>query len=180
MLNEHTAQIENWRDIPGFEGFYQASDHGSIKSLVRAVPMSDGRTYRVKEKMLKQSWNGAYRHVILSSSGREETMLVHRLVLLAFVGSCPDGMEARHLDGNTENNRLDNLEWGTPKENHEDRVRHKTARYGRAFRLSSGQRQRIRKLKARGELNTAMRMELAKEYGVCFGTICRYVRIADR
>jgi HNH endonuclease len=51
---------------------------------------------------------------------------VHRLVLEAFVGPCPEGMECRHLDGNRTNNRLDNLAWGTRIENHEDMKRHGT------------------------------------------------------
>lgn len=59
--------------------------------------------------------------------GRRCARLVHRLVLEAFVGPCPEGMECRHLDGNPANNRLDNLCWGTRRENCEDAVRHGTA-----------------------------------------------------
>ena len=55
---------------------------------------------------------------------------VHRVVLRAFAGRCPVGMQARHLDGNPENNRADNLRWGTRRENQADRVRHGTHQFG--------------------------------------------------
>ena len=61
------------------------------------------------------------------SIGRKNTRFVHRLILEAFVGPCPEGMECRHLDGDPGNNRLENLAWGTPEENHADSVRHGTA-----------------------------------------------------
>ncbi len=56
----------------------------------------------------------------------DRTVQIHRLVLEAFVGPCPEGMECRHLDGDGTNNRLENLAWGTPKENSADRRRHGT------------------------------------------------------
>ncbi len=68
-------------------------------------------------------------HVTLYHKGAGSPKLVHRLVLETFVGPCPDGMECRHLDGNPANNNLDNLCWGTPKENAKDRELHgKTVR----------------------------------------------------
>jgi hypothetical protein len=59
--------------------------------------------------------------------GQGDTRYVHRLVLEAFVGPCPEGMECRHLNGVPADNRLENLRRGTPKENHGDSVRHGTA-----------------------------------------------------
>lgn len=59
--------------------------------------------------------------------GRERQRFVHCIVLEAFIGPCPEGMECRHLDGNPANNRIGNLKWGTPAENHADSVRHGTA-----------------------------------------------------
>src|SRR5262245_48467708 len=58
---------------------------------------------------------------------KSRSRLVHRLVMEHFVGPCPPGMECRHLDGNPANNRLENLAWGTPAENHADAMRHGTA-----------------------------------------------------
>lgn len=111
---------EFWYDIPRYEGFYQASSHGRIKSLARIVPMCDGRKYRVSEKILKPAWDGKYFHVIFSNSGKEYVELVHRVVLEAHVGECPEGLEACHNDGNSKNNRLENLRWDTHKSNMEE------------------------------------------------------------
>ena len=62
----------------------------------------------------------------LYAGGKQRLINVHRLVLLAFVGPCPPGMECRHLDGCRTNNVLTNICWGTKEENHEDRRRHGT------------------------------------------------------
>jgi hypothetical protein len=73
--------------------------------------------------------NNGYETVDMSIFGvknSKKTYQVHRLVLLTFVGPCPEGMQCRHLDGNQRNNRLSNLKWGTIKENSRDRIRHGT------------------------------------------------------
>lgn len=67
-----------------------------------------------------------YERIMISRLGRK-AWLVHHLVLSTFIGSCPRGKQCRHLDGDRRNNRIDNLAWGTAKENGEDRVRHGTA-----------------------------------------------------
>ena len=79
-------------------------------------------------RRLKQQTNpDGYRRVTLHCGNRKRvSRYVHRLVLLAFVGPCPEGKEACHNDGNQRNNRLDNLRWDTPKANAADRIR---ARY---------------------------------------------------
>ena len=73
---------------------------------------------------------GKYVAVGLCRNGKQRAFLVHRLVLLAFVGPCPEGMECRHLDGNPKNNNLCNLCWGTKKENGEDKVKHGNSMLG--------------------------------------------------
>lgn len=117
---------EEWRSVVGYEGYYEVSNMGRVKSLARTVPMSDGRKYRVKEKICKTSWNGKYYHAVLSRGGKEETLLTHRLMMEAFHGLDPDKPHCRHMDGNARNNVLSNLEWGTVQENAEDRMRHGT------------------------------------------------------
>jgi len=152
-----TNDDEVWKDVPGYEGFYQVSDLGQVKSLAKKVSMSDGRTYTVREKLLKPTWRGRYFYVMFSNSGKEITNLVHRLVLLAFAGPCPEGMECRHLDGNSKNNQLKNLKWGTKKDNGEDRVRHGTSKGAHPgeehhnAKLSAGQVREIRKRARNGE-----------------------------
>lgn len=66
----------------------------------------------------------------LGAKGQNRTFLTHNLVLTAFEGPCPMGEEARHKDGNKRNNRIENLCWGTPKQNHADKQRHGTETIG--------------------------------------------------
>lgn len=131
-----SENIEIWRDVLGWEGFYQVSNHGRVKSLDRIVPSKrHGTSYTVRGQIMGLERNGAYQHVTLSRSGRYKTVLVHRMVLEAFVGPCPEGMEGCHNDGVGTNNCLDNLRWGTPKENQQDRFLHGTSNRGKHYNL---------------------------------------------
>ena len=111
---------EEWRAVPGYEGLYSASTLGRIKSLQR------GR--RIGNKILSAAGGhkGGYLIVALSKGGITRTFSVHRLVLLAFVGARPTGLESRHLDGNPANNRVANLCYATWAENDGDKDKHNT------------------------------------------------------
>lgn len=124
---------EQWAPIPGFEGRYEASDMGRIRSLDRAIETRNGSRWkpgepgtpgirRLKGRVLKPGTltSQGHLHVILEG-GHDRT--VHSLVLEAFVGPCPPEMMARHFDDDPRNNRLDNLSWGTRSENAYDAVR---------------------------------------------------------
>lgn len=116
---------ERWRPIPGFEGSYEASDLGRVRSLDRITDR--GRRWRGKTLTPAVMKNG-YRTVNLWKDGAQRTWLVHRLVLMAFVGKAPEGTEALHHDSDKSNNRISNLSWGTHSENEFDKVRHGTHR----------------------------------------------------
>lgn len=122
---------EEWRSVVGFGGVFEVSNLGRVKSLARVAYHTNqfGVTCEqpVAEKILTQTSNGRYPTVCLSRDGTSRAYAVHRLVLEAFVGPCPPGMLCRHFpDRSTKNNRLDNLSWGTPKQNTRDRVVHGT------------------------------------------------------
>lgn len=114
---------EQWRSIPGWEGQYDVSDRGRVRSW---------KNYSTPApRILRAGVSGdGYLTVRLSRSGDAPTFHLHRLVLLAFVGPLPDEAVTRHLDGDPTNNRLDNLQYGTPGENIRDAVRHGTYRNG--------------------------------------------------
>jgi len=111
----------HWAPIPGFEGRYEASDTGLIRSLPRKIETQRG-VRLIRGRVLKPGklGNTNHRHVVLE--GRVDRP-VHCLILEAFVGLCPPGMEARHLDDDPTNNRLDNLAWGSRRENSADAIR---------------------------------------------------------
>lgn len=129
---------EEWKDVPGFEGYYQVSNHGRVKTMPRIVMRrsrwGSRHPHQVKERLmsLKKAKGFNYVAVNLTVGGSVTRCLVHRLVLEAFVGPCPAGMECRHFpDRDTANNRLDNLQWGTPVENARDSLVHGTSSLGR-------------------------------------------------
>ena len=112
---------EQWKPVPGYEGLYEVSNLGRVRSLDRTK--TNGHKW--KGRILKQpSLRSGYKLVSLWKNGKQKSALVHRLVLFAFVGAQPEGRETRHKDGNNSNNTLDNLSWGTPSENNLDIVDH--------------------------------------------------------
>lgn len=119
-----STQAEQWRPIPGYEGHYEVSDHGRVRSLDRKILRKDGRPKSLRGRVLSpyRSKSG-HLSVVLALNGAQHTFLVHRLVLLTFVGTCPDGMEACHWNDNPEDNRLENLRWAPRRDNNLDRVR---------------------------------------------------------
>lgn len=119
---------ENWKSVVGYEGYYEVSDQGRVRSVDRTVTDGSRRRGRIR----KPAPNGDCGHpyVTLSRGNHVECMAVHKAVLVAFVGPRPDGQEARHLDGDAANNRQTNLKWGTPAENTEDKRRHGTVQKG--------------------------------------------------
>lgn len=132
--NSITRSREQWRAIPGWDLLYQVSNLGRVRSLPRITRSGLMGGSVLKPANAKN--HSRYLRVRLRDSGRAQQIDVHRLVLIAFRGPCPDGMECRHLDGNRHNPRLSNLRWGTYQENREDRIRHgrdnKGERHGNA------------------------------------------------
>lgn len=115
--------IEEWRPVVGYEGFYEVSSLGRIKSVERIVPNGRGGCKRMKAKFLTPNGHRSQRYlsITLSKESRVKRLSVHRVVLEAFIGPCPDGMEALHGDGGPYDNRLQNLRWGTRTENCNDK-----------------------------------------------------------
>lgn len=130
---------EEWRLVPGFEGAYQVSDSGRVRSLNRIADTRPGVPTRFPGRVLAtHEGNRGHLRVGLHRDGINHQAWVHRLVLAAFVGPIPEGMEVRHLDGDPHNNFLFNLAYGTHSENVLDSVRHGTHSEARKTRCNSG------------------------------------------
>lgn len=120
------ATQEEWRPVVGYEGYYEVSNLGRVKSVERRIPASRGSGYRtMRGRILRQgTHSGGYGMVYLCVHGKKLNQHVHLLVLTAFRGPRPAGMVCCHNDGDPTNNRLDNLRWGTQADNLRDQVRH--------------------------------------------------------
>lgn len=110
-------QTEKWEPVFGFEGLYEVSNKGRVKSLKRFNPKSGKHGMWYPEKILKaRSDKDGYQTVCLTKDGKGKPHKVHRVVLSSFDKQMLD-LQVNHIDGNKENNNLDNLEWVTCSEN---------------------------------------------------------------
>lgn len=109
---------EEWRDVIGYEGEYRVSDFGRIKSVTRLVPNGGGHRL-VRERIRPPYLNKVvgYFYVQLWSGNKTRLFRLHRIVAEAFIGHPPSGTVVNHKDGDKSNNRADNLEYVTQKEN---------------------------------------------------------------
>ena len=118
---------EEWRDVEGYEGMYQVSCRGRVKSLDRYIKHSSGGSALLPGRILKPVPNNdGYLRVSLSIRGQRTFFSVHALVCAAFIGPRPDGMDIRHLNGDSLYNCVENLVYGTSKENYADMLLHGT------------------------------------------------------
>ena len=105
-LSLENLDNEEWKDIPGYEGIYEASSFGRIKSKERVVG-----NYYCRERILMQKIKQNYLYVNLSKEGNSKTIRVHRLIAMAFLPNPYNFPEVNHKDENPMNNTLENLEW---------------------------------------------------------------------
>lgn len=118
---------ETWKPVAGWELSYEVSNLGRVRSVDRTITRSDGRSQRRRGKILTNTLNNAgYCVVRLSDKERRKMVPVHRLVALTFLGSAPEGQEVCHNNGNSQDNRVENLRWDTRSENASDAVIHGT------------------------------------------------------
>ena len=117
--------MESWLPIAGYEGSYEVSDLGRVRSLDRLVPHG-ARLMRVDGRILKQLVNSrsGYLAVSLCLGGKNHTFTVHRLVANAFLGPRPELLECCHSNGDPLDNRAANLRWDTHQANVDDAVAH--------------------------------------------------------
>lgn len=103
---------EEWKDIDGFDGYYQISSFGNVRSVARVVKR--GTNYKpIADRILKCHINRGYAYVVLSKSGLTKTLWIHRAVATAFISNPNNYPCVNHKDENKLNNRVDNLEWCT-------------------------------------------------------------------
>jgi hypothetical protein len=105
------AKDEIWRDVEGYEGIYQVSNHGRVRSLDRYIIYSNGVKHLYHSLILKQSLCAGYLYVGLNKNKIQKSYRVHRLVGMAFIQNKNNYPEINHIDYNKTNNYVSNLEW---------------------------------------------------------------------
>lgn len=148
-------QIEKWKQVPNFEGYYEINEKGDVRSLHK-------RHY--KKLIAKSIDKEGYHNVKLSKNGKQSTILLHRLVAETFIPKIDGKSEINHIDANKLNNQVSNLEWCTHSEN----IRH-------AFRLGLIPRKKIPVIdKCLGKVFSCSK-EAAEFYGINHSTMRNYL-----
>jgi len=163
--------VEKWLPIPGYEGYYEVSDLGSIRSIDRRVIDKSGRVQHVKQRNLALQNNNGYWACQLWKNNHMKRPLVHVIVAQAFIGTNPDGLDVNHIDGNKKNNAVSNLEYCSRSENNFHACRiglRKTGENHPWAKLSADQVKEIRLLNKEQGLGCR---KLSKIYGVAKETI---------
>lgn len=160
---------ETWKAVVGFEGAYEVSDLGNVRSLDREWAQTSRcgalYTHRMRGRALRPGpMPGGHLSVAI---GRSNSQCVHKLVLEAFVGPAPPGHEARHLSGVESDNRLANLKWDTRGNNSRDKKWHKGAR---TYKLKPPQIREIKRALAK-PYRRGIYERLAERYDVAISTI---------
>jgi hypothetical protein len=105
-----------WKPVYNYEGLYEISNYGEIKSIDRIVKSKSNRL--CKGKILKQvNDKYGYQTIQLHKNGKRSVFFIHRLVMLTFIGNEAGKSQVNHKNGNKSDNKLINLEWMTPSEN---------------------------------------------------------------
>lgn len=155
---------EVWADVPGYEGFYRVSNTGRVARCKQLLPILvlEGKRVHIRELKPVARYAGRLSVALCLPGCKPKWHQIHRMVLQAFVGDCPEGMECRHLDGNHLNNHLNNLQWGTRTENMRDKRRHGTQTEGEAHFQSKLTEDDVRAIRASNWTGR----DLAAHYGV--------------
>jgi len=176
FLRVTDVDMEEWKDVVGYEGKYIVSNFGRVSSIDRQVATKGGSLRVARGKRLKAvKHKSGYMVIGLCDNGSMTQHTVHSVVAIAHIGPRPDGHEVCHKDNNRENNSVENLRWGTKLENAEDKQAHGTEvigeRNGRAVLTEKCVISIIEMAN-----NGRAQCDLAKDFGVGRATINHILR----
>lgn len=175
MSESDSTVPTGFRVIPGFPR-YAIDENGTVLSVSACGGgHRKPRHWKNAIRIACIKDKSGYHRVDIYHDGYSKRISVHTLVLLMFVGPCPDGMECRHIDGNRANNHVSNLAWGTRSENQRDRFLHGTSSLGEnngLSKLTASDVLEIRRRAANGETHIA----IAKDFSVNRANISHIVR----
>ena len=150
--------MEQWKNVVGFEGIYEVSNHGNIRSV---------KTNQIKKPTINKKDNRPFLN--LWKNNKQKIMRPHRIVLEAFVGKCPEAMECCHNDGNSFNNHVSNLRWDTHTSNIHDRIKHGTSNRGERCGTAKLTLEQVNAIRQ----DTRLQRIIANEYNIAESMISR-------
>lgn len=158
--------VEVWKSIPGYEDQYEASTYGRIRSLPRNGTIKTKRVLSLNHK------NSGYIDVTLNKDGKRTTTHVHQLIAKTFIDNPENKPQVNHINGDKTDNRIENLEWATSREN----IRHKFDALG--YKVVRHGMKPVMCVET-GEVFDAIK-SAEREYGNSFGAIQRVVNSKRR
>lgn len=164
----YSQGMEEWKAVPGYEGYYEVSDLGRFRSVPREVASKNGSVAKKRGRIMApyRSKKTGYYQARLAKEGVSKTLLLHRLICEAFHGPPPANKpQVAHADGARDNNRADNLRWASAKENAEDRIAHGTAPQGTRCSHTLTESD-VRTIRREYKSLYGQRVELANRFGV--------------
>jgi hypothetical protein len=170
------THTETWRPVVGYEGLYEVSDHGRVRSVDRTFVNKMGVTHHRKGKVLKlNTHRQGYRKAVLHRDNVPAHVLAHIIVAAAFLGPRPEGYCVCHNDGDPSNNHVGNLRYDTREGNMADKVKHGTHQRGERGGLAKLTWPIVREIRARYAAGGVTQRQLAAEYGICKASVSHIV-----
>lgn len=155
--------FEVWKDVVGYEGLYQVSNFGNVKSL--------GNEFSRKERLLKPSLQTkGYVNIVLQKNGKRKKILVHRLVAEYFIPNLDKKLQVNHINGIKTDNRVQNLEWVTHRENLDHAIKNNLTLKGKENRNSKLKDVDVIKIHSLLQKGVTTK-ELSESYNVSYSTI---------
>ena len=158
--------VEEWRDVPGFDGMYLVSSLGRVRSLPRVA--RNGQKVIGGLLAIYVDSRG-YPSCTIKVDGVSRALRIHRLIAIAFLGPPLPGFEVAHEDGVATNSVLSNLTWKTEKENQHDRFRHGTSTRGTGHGLAKLSDDAVRRIRTA----PGKQMAIAKFFGITQSNVSR-------
>ena len=168
---------EVWKSVVGYEGLYQVSNLGNVKSLERIIKYKENHSGLRKERILKTNiTKGGYVHATICINKMNKTVKVHRLVAIAFIHNPENKPFVNHINGIKNDNRVENLEWCTAKENtiHAFKTKLSSGVKGERSHLSKLNYMQVCEIRDLN-LNGIKRINIANKYNVSLSQINRIV-----
>lgn len=160
---------EVWKYIEGYEGKYQVSNMGRVKSVERKVKHPKGGLMILRSRILKPaSAAGGYAVVNLSKKNKAKLMYIHRAVALSFLDNPKNKQQVNHINGNKRDNSASNLEWCTPKENMKHASSSGLVKHNGSQSVNSKLKEKdVKKIRKEYSLGNTTHQKLSEQYNVC-------------